>query len=106
MIYKQKDLVKMVAAESGYYQGAVKDIYNATSAVITKILSESTPEDLVTIKLFEGLSIETKFYKGKETVKPRTGEKTISDDHIYPRAKFTQAYQLKIRSACNGEDEE
>ena len=44
--------------------------------------------------------------KGKETVKPRTGEKTISDDHIYPRAKFTQAYQLKIRELCNREGEE
>ena len=102
MIYKQKDLIKMVAAESGYYQGAVK----ATFDVITRLLSESTPDNLATIKLFEGLNIEAKFYKGKETVKPRTGEKTISDDHIYPRAKFTQAYQLKIRSACNGEDEE
>ncbi len=106
MFYNQKDLVKMVAAESGYYQGAVKDIYNATAEVITKLLSESTPENLASIKLFSGLNIEAKFYKGKETVKPRTGEKTVSDDHIYPRAKFTQAYQLKIRSACNGEDEE
>lgn len=106
MIYKQKDLIKMVSAESGYYQGAVKDIYRATFDVITRLLSESTPDNLATIKLFEGLNIEAKFYEGKETVKPRTGEKTISDDHIYPRAKFTQAYQLKIRSACNGEDEE
>ena len=88
MIYKQKDLIKMVAAESGYYQGAVKDIYKATFDVITRLLSESTPDNLATIKLFEGLNIEAKFYEGKETVKPRTGEKTISDDHIYPRAKF------------------
>ena len=105
MIYKQNDLVKMVAKESGYYQGAVKDIYRGTFAVITDILSHATPDDLPVIKLFEGLNIEAKFYGGKETVKPRTGEKTVSEDHIYPRAKFTQAYQLKIRELCNREGE-
>ena len=101
MVYKQKDLVKMVAKKSGYYQGAVKDIYDATFDVITQLLSESAPDNLATIKLFEGLNINAKFFKGKETFKPRTGERTVSDDHIYPVAKFTQAYQLKIRAACN-----
>ena len=61
MVYKQKDLVKMVAKESGYYQGAVKDIYDATFDVITQLLSESAPDNLATIKLFEGLNINAKF---------------------------------------------
>ena len=80
--------------------------YEITDEVITDILSHATPDDLPVIKLFEGLNIEAKFYGGKETVKPRTGEKTVSEDHIYPRAKFTQAYQLKIRELCNREGEE
>lgn len=108
MNYKQKDLIRMVSEESGYYQGAIKDIYDATFRVIERIMSSSTPDELNTIKLFEGLNLSTKFYKGKLAMKPRTGEKVITEDHIYPIAKFTQAYQLKIRSACkeNNEDGE
>lgn len=66
MVYKQKDLVRMVAKESGYYQGAVKDIYDATFEVITQLLSASTPDNLATIKLFEGLNINAKFLKARK----------------------------------------
>lgn len=66
MVYKQKDLVKMVAKESGYYQGAVKDIYDATFAVITQLLADSAPDNLATIKLFEDLILMPSFLKARK----------------------------------------
>lgn len=97
MEYKQQDLINMVAEESGYYKSAVKEIYNTTFNVITRIIAESKFDDLNTIKLFQGINIGAKFQKARERTKPITGEKIMTEDHIYPCAKFTQAYQFKIR---------
>lgn len=100
MKYKQKDLIKMVSNESGYYQGAIKAILDSTGDVLTELMSEATKDDPLSVKLFEGLNVGTKYYEGKHAMNPRTGEKIETEGHIYPCARFTQAYQLKIRAAC------
>ena len=100
MVYKQKELVRLVSKRSGYYQSAVKEILDATCDVLMDLMSESTEDDLLNVKLFEGLNIGTKFYEGTDAMNPRTGEKIVTEDHIYPYAKFTQAFQLKVRAAC------
>ena len=101
MPYKHKDFIKLVAEESGYYQNAVKDILDSVASVSEKLMSDATPEEQVHIKLFEGLTIGTKYYKERKAMNPRTGEDIITPEHIYPYTKYTQAFSLKIREACN-----
>lgn len=100
MIYKQKEFIKLVAEESGYYQNAIKDILDGMQVVFERLLSEATPNELVSIKPLEGLTIGTRYYPAKNAMNPKTGEKIVTEAHIYPIATYTQAYQLKIRDAC------
>ena len=101
MEYKQKELVKMIANEAGYYQGAVKDILDATAVVVERLLFDASKDDPVRIKLFGGLFLGTKYHKAKENVmNPKTGEKINVEGHIYPYAKYSQAFSLKVRRAC------
>lgn len=65
-------------------------------------MSEANSEDQLEVKIFEGLTVGTKYYPAKKAMNPKTGEKITTDEHIYPVAKYTQAYQNKIREACKG----
>lgn len=102
MEYKQKDVVTMVAEDSGYYKNAVKDILDSLARVFERELSKATPEELVFIKPFEGLTVGTKYYPAKKAMNPKTGKNITTEAHIYPVATYTQAYQNKIREACKG----
>ena len=102
MVYKQKEFIKLVAEESGYYQNAIKDIFDGVEAVLERLMSEANSEDQLEVKIFEGLTVGTKYYPAKKAMNPKTGQKITTDEHIYPVAKYTQAYQNKIREACKG----
>lgn len=103
MVYTQKDLIKLISEESGYYQNAVKDIFSAFTTVINNLLLATEPEDATKIKLFDGLTIETKYYPEREVKNPRTGEIVVTTEHVYPHAKFTPAYLLKFRGEWEGQ---
>ena len=102
MVYKKKEFIRLVAEESGYYQNAIKDIFDGVEAVLERLMSEANSEDQLEVKIFEGLTVGTKYYPAKKAMNPKTGEKITTDEHIYPVAKYTQAYQNKIREACKG----
>ena len=102
MVYKQKEFIKLVAEESGYYQNAIKDIFDGVEAVLERLMSESNDKEQLEVKLFEGLTVGTKYYPAKKAMNPKTGQRITTDAHIYPVAKYTQAYQKKIREACDG----
>lgn len=104
MLYKQKDLVDKVAAEAGYYKMAVKEILDATGKVITQMLTEGTEEDPTIIRVWEGLKFETRYFKPKIATKPKTGEKVMTEGHIFPFAVFKQNYRWKIRQACKNKE--
>jgi len=101
MIYKQKDFIKLVSEESGYYQNAIKDILDAIASVSERLMSESNATNQVQIRLFEGLTIGTKYYREREALNPRTGENIVTPEHIYPYTKYSQAFCWKIREACD-----
>jgi nucleoid DNA-binding protein len=100
LVYKQKEFIKLVAEESGYYQNAIKDIFDGVEAVLERLMSEANSEDQLEVKIFEGLTVGTKYYPAKKAMNPKTGKKITTDEHIYPVAKYTQGYQNKIREAC------
>ena len=55
MVYKQKEFIKLVAEESGYYQNAIKDIFDGVEAVLERLMSESNDKEQLEVKIFEGL---------------------------------------------------
>lgn len=107
MIYNQKEFIRLVAEESDYYQVAIKDVLDDIQSALERLMSESTADEQVSVKLFEGLTLGTKYYPAKKDVmNPRTGEIISSEEHIYPFARYTQGYRRKIRDLCNVENDE
>lgn len=97
MIYTQKDFIKLISEESGYYQNAIKDILDAAQAVSERLMIESTAEDPAKIKVFEGLTIGAKYYREREALNPKNLAKIVTPEHVYPFAKYSQAFALRVR---------
>lgn len=74
----------------------VRGIYNIFEDIITKILSTTSPTNYITLKLFEGISIDSEFIPEKEKVNNLTGKKITTTNKIKAKANITRNYCEKL----------
>ena len=94
--YTKDMLIKNIADTSCKNIGTVRAIYNALEASIEEYLSSATPDTDVSIRLFEGITIDSTFIPEKTKVNNLTGNVITTTSKIKPKANVTRYYCEKL----------
>ena len=94
--YTKDMLVKMIANECGENISSVKNVYNALEHDIANLLSSADINTDISIRLFEGIVLNSEFVPEKAKVNNLTGETITTTSKIKPTAHITRCYREKI----------
>ena len=94
--YTKDMLIKNIAEECNRNKSIVRTIYNAIENKIVEFLSSANPETDVTIRLFEGISIDSEYIPEKTIMNNLTGKVMTSASKIKPKANITRYYCDKL----------
>lgn len=94
--YTKDMLVRKIAEVCRKDSTTVRSVYNALEEMIAKILSSATPDTDVTIRLFEGITIDSTYVPEKTKVNNLTGKIITSASKIQPKANITRNYRNKL----------
>ena len=94
--YTKDMLIKKIAEEYGIGVKIVRSIYNQLEEDVFEILSSANLNTDVSIRLFEGISIDSSFLPEKTKISNLTGETIIASSKIKPKANITRNYCEKL----------
>ena len=94
--YTKEMLIKNIAEDSSKNISTVRAIYNALEKIITNLLSSATSNTDISIRLFEGISIDSTFVPEKTKVNNLTGKVITSASKIKPKTNITRNYREKL----------
>ena len=92
------NLIKDIAEQSNKTVTSVKDIYNTLEKTIFDILSSVDVNGDISIKLFEGISLEGINVPEKTKKNNLTGKVNLVESKIKPKFTITRSYIDKINS--------
>lgn len=94
----KKDLIRDVTNCVPYNLATVREIYDMFEIRLFKILSLATEDTPVKVKLFDGVSIDSRFYPSVERKNNLTGEIIQMKSKVKPKFTVTQNYIEKLTS--------
>lgn len=94
--YTKDMLIRGVANVCHKDMGTVRSIYNALEENVAKLLSSATPNADISIRLFEGITLDSTFVPEKTKVNNLTGKVITSASKIKPKANITRSYRNKL----------
>lgn len=98
MTYTKDMLIKNIAELCGKNIVTVRAVYNALEDVIEKHLSSATLDTDVSLRLFEGVTIDSTFIPEKTKVNNLTGKVITTTSKIKPKANVTRYYCERLSS--------
>lgn len=96
LTYTKNMLIKNIAMMSGNDVEVVRTIYNALEEDIARLLSLAKPETDVSLRLFEGITLNSTFVPEKTKINNLTGEEIVASSKIKPKFNITRSYCEKI----------
>lgn len=96
LTYTKDMLIKNIAMMSGNDVKVVRTIYNALEEDIARLLSLANQDTDVSLRLFEGITINSTFVPEKTKINNLTGEEIVASSKIKPKANITRNYCEKI----------
>lgn len=94
--YTKENLIKNIANECGKSKNIVRNIYNTLEENVTELLSSADANTDVSVRLFEGISIDSSFILEKNKLNNLTGEIITTKSKIKPKANITRYYCDKL----------
>ena len=94
--YTKDMLIRSIADACHKDIGTVRKIYNALEGNVAKLLSSATHDTDISIRLFEGITIDSTFVPEKTKVNNLTGKVITSASKIKPKANITRNYRNKL----------
>lgn len=94
----KENLIKDIAKQTGKSLSDVKDIYNALEKTIFDTLSSIEANGDITIRLFEGISLDGIYIPEKTKRNNLTGELSFVESKIKPKFNITRSYCEKLNS--------
>lgn len=94
----KESLIRDIAKQTNNRTQDVKDIYNALENAIFDILSSVDVSGNITIKLFEGISLDGTYIPEKTKHNNLTGEIGLVESKIKPKFNITRSYCEKINN--------
>lgn len=96
IVYTKARIIKMVARRARIRKSLVQKIYLALEHEIMRLLAEADEDKGVTLRLFEGISIDSEFLPQKEKLNNLTGETITTQEKIKAKANITRYYCDKL----------
>lgn len=94
----KENIIKDVANQTNNNISVVKDIYNALEKTIFDALSSVESNGDITIRLFEGISLDGIYIPEKTKVNNLTGELSLVKSKIKPKFNITRSYCDKLNN--------
>lgn len=91
-------LIRDIAKQSNKDIGDVKDIYNTLEQTIFDILSSVETNGDISIRLFEGISLDGIYISEKTKKNNLTGEVSLVHSKIKPKFNITRSYCEKLNN--------
>lgn len=95
-VYTKAQIIKMVARSARIRKSLVKKIYDELENEIMTLLATADKDTDVSLRLFEGISIDSKFLPSKEKTNNLTGETIDTLEKIKAKANITRYYCDKL----------
>lgn len=96
LTYTKAMFINNIAMETGQDPKTVRSIYNALEEDISRFLLLADEDTDVSLRLFEGITINSTFVPEKAKVNNLTGEEIIASSKIKPKANITRNYCEKL----------
>ena len=92
----KKKIIKSI--RESHTKAAIKDIYNILEDLLSNILSSVDEKQDVSIRLFEGITLEGKYIPEKTKQNNLTGKVGFVESKIKPKFNITRSYCEKLNS--------
>ena len=99
--YTKEMLIKNIAEVSEKNVSIVRTIYNTFEDIIVKLLSSADCNTDVSLRLFEGITIDSAFVPEKTKMNNLTGNIITTTSKIKPKANITRYYCDKLTNYNN-----
>lgn len=96
--YTKEMLIKDIARTTKRDLRIVRTVYNTLEEKITELLSSADINTDVSIRLFEGITIDSTYISEKTKVNNLTGKTIVTLSKIKPKANITRNYREKLTS--------
>ena len=103
-VYTKAQIIKMVARSARIRKSLVKRVYEELENEIVNLLSTATKDNDVSLRLFEGISIDGELLPAKEKVNNLTGQTIITLEKIKAKANITRYYCEKLLRRKDSEE--
>ena len=94
--YTKDMLIRNIAEVCGRDLNTVRQFYNALEAGITKLLSSANSNTDISIRLFEGITVDSAFVPEKTKINNLTGELITTTSKVKAKANVTRCYCDKL----------
>lgn len=101
-VYTKAQMIQLIARRVRIRRSLVQKIYEGFEDEIRELLASANDESDVSLRLFEGITIDGRYLAPKEKVNNLTGEKITTLEKIRAKAKVTRHYCEKL---LGGDDE-
>ena len=101
-VYTKAQMIQLIAKRVRIRRSLVQKIYEGFEDEIRELLSSASNDADVSLRLFEGITIDGHYLAPRDKVNNLTGEKIRTTEKIRAKAKITRHYSEKL---LGGDDE-
>ena len=94
--YTKDMLVKNIAEMCDENISTIRNVYNLLEKNVAKLLSSANPNTDVSIRLFEGITLDSTYIPEKTKINNLTGKVITATSKIKPKANITRTYRNKL----------
>ena len=99
--YTKDDLIRIVSRTIERDTNLVKSAYNALEKSVFQLLASADKTNDISVRLFEGISLDSKFIPEKTKINNLTGKIIITSSKIKPNVNITRSYINKLTNYNN-----
>ena len=96
--YTKEMMIRNIAEKCCKNIGTIRIVYNALEDLIAEYLSAASPDTDVSIRLFEGITMDSTFIPEKDKLNNLTGQVIKTTSKIKPKANVTRYYGERLSS--------
>ena len=94
--YTKDILIRRISDICGKDMSTIRIVYNALEETVAKLLSSANEDTDVSIRLFEGITLDSTFIPDKTKINNLTGKVITAASKIKPKANITRTYRNKL----------
>lgn len=98
IVITKENLIRDISKQTNKNIGDVKEVYNVLEKTIFDILSSVEVNGDISIRLFEGISLDGIYVSEKTKKNNLTGELNLVESKIKPKFNITRSYCEKLNN--------